>query len=101
MLIEQIRYFFAEDDRDEILEVRRQESRIREEMGLPRGVILIPDSSPDDEPMLAWQCGYEDESEMGTIEQSLLGSDAYREVRNRLGDLVTRAEMELYVTDET
>jgi hypothetical protein len=100
MLIEQIRYFFNDEARDEILDVRRQESRIREDMGLPRGVILLPDTAPDDEPMLAWQCGYEDESEMGAVEQALLGSDEYRAVRNRLGDLVTRVEMELYVTDE-
>jgi hypothetical protein len=100
VLIEQMRYFFAEETREDILEVRRQESRIREAMGLPPGVILIPDASPDDEPMLAWQCGYEDESEMGAVEQALLGSDEYRDNRNRLADLVTRVEMELYVTDE-
>jgi hypothetical protein len=69
-------------------------------MGLPPGVILLPDSSPDDEPMLAWQCGYEDETDMSSAEQALLGSDTYRTVRNRLGELVTRVEMELYVADE-
>jgi hypothetical protein len=100
MLIEQIQYFFKEDDRDEVLNVRRQESRIRDEMGLPPGVILLPDSAPGDEPMLAWQCGYEDETEMSSSEQALLGSDNYRTVRNRLGELVTRVEMELYVSDD-
>ena len=100
MLIEQVRYYFDETHREEILEVRRLESRIREGLGIPPGVILVPDEMPADEPMLAWQCGYEDEGEMGSAEQMLLGSEEYEEVRKRLASLVTRVEMELFVADE-
>lgn len=100
MLIEQVRYYFEEADRNEVLRVRRQESRIREQLEIAPGVILVPDAMPADEPMLAWQCGYQNEAEMGNAEQALLGSEEYETVRNRLAGLVTRVEMELFVVDD-
>ena len=100
MLIEQIRYYFDEDNRDAVLDARREESRIRADLRIPAGVILLPDESPAEKPFIAWQCGYGDESEMGNAEQALLGSEGYREVRNRIAGLATTVEVELYVTDE-
>jgi hypothetical protein len=99
MIIEQIRYFISEDQKDEILQLRRQVTRIRSQLGLPGGRILLADPSPDG-PAFIWQCGYEDESEMGLTEARLIGNAEYEAARNRLGQLAARVELEIYMADE-
>src|SRR5947209_2759356 len=100
MIIEQIRYFMAEDRMEEILEVRREVTRIRRELGLPSGQILVADPPPDDGPVLVWQCGYEDESELGAAQAALMGNPRYEEMRDRLGTPVARVELEIYAADD-
>jgi hypothetical protein len=99
MIIEQIRYFISEDYRDEILQLRREITRIRSQLGLPGGHILLADPTPDS-PTLVWQCGYEDETEMGLTEARLIGNAEYEAARNRLGELAARVELEIYMADE-
>jgi hypothetical protein len=101
VLIEQIRYYFREDDRTAVLDARRLESRIRESLGIGAGMILVPDSGPTDEPCIVWQSGYADEGEMANSEQALLGSEEYHAARDTLAKLATRLDLELFVVDES
>lgn len=100
MIIEQIRYYFLQDQRDEILRARREVTRIRRTVGIPPGHILVADPAPEEGPTLVWQCGYTDESELGTADARLIGNEEYEAARERLNTLVTRVELELYMTDE-
>jgi hypothetical protein len=100
MLIEQVRYFVEPEKLEAVLEARRQESRIREALNLTPGVILVPDDPSPDEPLLVWQCGYEDEDQMAHTEQALIESEEYRAARDRLATLVTRVDLDLFVSDE-
>jgi len=101
VLIEQVRYYFEQAAMADVLDARRQESRIRESLNLTPGVILIPDDPSPDEPLLVWQCGYEDESQMAGTEQSLIDSEEYKAARDRLASLVTRVDLDLFVADES
>jgi hypothetical protein len=100
VLIEQIRYFFDPNALDEILEARRQVSRIRESLGVSAGIILIPDDPSEDEPLLVWQSSYEDESQLAGTEQLLIGSEEYKAARDHLGSLIARVDLDLFVSDE-
>jgi len=99
VLVEQVRYYFSEENRASVLEARRQESSVRETLGLSPGLILLADAAPPDEPMVEWQCGYEDESAMANAEQILMGSAEYGAARDRLAGLVTRVELDLLVSE--
>lgn len=100
MIIEQIRYYFLQDRRDEIIQARREVTRVRRTVGIPPGHILVADPAPDEGPTLVWQCGYADESELGAADATLIGNAEYEAARERLNALVTRVELELYMTDE-
>jgi hypothetical protein len=100
MLIELVRYYFEDARRAEVLEARRELSRLRQHMGIAVGAILIPDETPAERPALVWQCGYADEDEMSASESALLGSEAYEAARHRMSEVVTRVEMELYISDD-
>lgn len=100
MIIEQIRYFVADEQRDEVLNARREIDRFREEVGVPSGHILLSDATPADGPTIVWQCGYEDEGEMGLADARLIGNEAYESARERLSGLVQRVELELYISDD-
>jgi hypothetical protein len=100
MIIEQIRYFASEGAENQILEVRREVSRLRSLVGAPGGHILIADPPPEDGPAIIWQCAYEDESEMAHAEATITGNADYSAARERLGGLVTRIELEIYASDE-
>lgn len=101
MIIEQIRYFIEEANRAEVLEVRREITRIRDAHGIPGGHILLAETDGDEGPYLVWQCGYADEAEMGMAETRLIGNAEYESARERLGQLITRVELELYTAEET
>ena len=100
MIIEQIRYYFDESDKEATLLARREESRVRAELGLPPGHILIADPIPTDGPGMVWQCIYEDESGMATATARLIGNAEYETSRDRLRALTIRVELELYTADE-
>jgi hypothetical protein len=100
MLIEQIRYFVDEDKREELLIVRREIDRFRTEAGMPPGHILLSDDTPAGGPTIVWQCGYEDEGQMGMADAQLIGNAAYEAAREQLNSLVQRIELELYTSDE-
>jgi hypothetical protein len=100
MLIEQIRYFVDEDNRGELVSVRREIDRFRTEAGMPPGQILLSDATPAGGPTVVWQCGYEDEGEMGLADARLIGNAEYEAARQRLASLVQRVELELYTTDD-
>lgn len=100
MIIEQMRYYISEGAEDQVLEVRREVSRLRSLVGAPGGHILIADPPPDDGPALVWQCAYEDESEMAHAEAAIAGNADYSAARERLGGLVSRIELEIYASDE-
>jgi hypothetical protein len=100
MIIEQIRYFIHEENRDEVLETRRRVTRLRSQLGLPPGYILVADAMPDDAPALIWQCGYEHVAAMAAATTALMGNAEYEAARDRLGSLAVRVELELYMTDE-
>lgn len=99
MIIEQIRYFIREEDCETVLEARREVGRLRSGVGVPPGQILVADDGPEGGPTLIWQCGYVDEGEMGMAEAALIGNAEYERARERLGALVTRVELELYIDD--
>ena len=46
MIVEQIRYYIEEQNKDETLTARREETRVRTELGLPPGHILVADPGP-------------------------------------------------------
>jgi hypothetical protein len=73
---------------------------MRRSLGLPPGHILVADDGPDEGPSLIWQCGYEDEGQLAAAEGALIGNPEYEEARGRLGTLVSRVELELYISDE-
>jgi hypothetical protein len=100
MIVEQIRYYVRDEDRDALLAVRRSITRLREARGLPAGYIFVADPVPDECPAVIWQCGYNDDTEMGMAEAQLLGNAEYEEARKRLSALVTRIELEIYASDE-
>ena len=100
MVIEQIRYFVDEDKREELVEVRREIDRFRTEAGMPPGHILLSDDTPSGGPTVVWQCGYEDEGQMGLADARLIGNADYEAARERLSSLVQRVELELYTSDE-
>lgn len=100
MLIEQIRYHFEPESRADVLDALREMSRLRHQLRVAAGAILIPDETPADEPSIVWQCGYADEDEMSATETALLGSDEYESARHRMAAAAQRVEMELYVTDD-
>jgi hypothetical protein len=100
MIIEQIRYYTDEATLEQLLGIRREVGRLRQELGLPPGFVLIADPPPDDGPAMIWQCGYEDESEMGLAEAKLIGNTDYESARSRLAALAMRVELELYMSDE-
>jgi hypothetical protein len=100
MLIEQIRYFVDEDKREELLVVRREIDRFRTEAGMPPGHILLSDDTPSGGPTVVWQCGYEDEGQMGLADAQLIGNAEYEAARERLASLVQRVELELYTSDD-
>ena len=99
MIVEQIRYYIREDDRDSVLRARREVVRIRGQVGVPAGQILVADDGPEGGPALIWQCGYADEGEMGMAEAALIGHAEYEAAREELGTLVIRVELELYMND--
>jgi hypothetical protein len=100
MIIEQIRYYVDGDEYDHLLQARREVTRIRQQHGVPAGLILIADPNPEDGPVVVWQCSYEDEGDMGTAEATLIGNADYEAARARLSDIVSRVELELYTPDE-
>ncbi|GAC1319588.1 MAG: hypothetical protein NVS2B16_03410 [Chloroflexota bacterium] len=100
MIIEQIRYFLDAEDTAPLVEARRQVTRVRKELGLPPGHILIADAGPERGPCIVWQCGYEDESQMGMAETRLIGDPNYEAARTALASLVTEIEVELYLIDD-
>jgi hypothetical protein len=100
MLIEQVRYFFEDARRAEVLGARRELSRLRQRMGVAVGAILIPDEAPTEEPAIVWQCGYADEDEMSASESALLGSKDYEAARHHMSAIVKRVEMQLYISDD-
>lgn len=100
MLIEQIRYFVDEEKREDLLVVRREIDRFRTEAGMPPGHILVSDDTPAGGPTVVWQCGYEDEGQMGLADTQLIGNEGYEAARLRLAGLVQRVELELYTSDE-
>ncbi len=99
MIVEQIRYYIREEDRDSVLRARREVVRIRGQVGVPAGQILVADDGPEGGPALIWQCGYADEGEMGMAEAALIGHAEYEAAREELGTLVIRVELELYMND--
>ncbi len=99
MIIEQIRYYIREEDRDSVLRARREVVRIRTQAGVPAGQILVADDGPEGGPTLIWQCGYANEGEMGMAEAALIGHAEYEAAREELGTLVIRVELELYMGD--
>lgn len=100
MFVEQIRYFVTEETADQVMEARREVSRIRSEHGLPDGYILVADPLPDEGPGLIWQCGYDDDSQMAVASSALIGNAEYEAARDRLAGLVERVEIELYTSGE-
>jgi hypothetical protein len=98
MIVEQIRYFVREENREVLVEVRREIDSARERVGVPAGRILLADPVPDDAPAVIWQCGYPNDSSMGMAESSLIGDEAYEAARARLAGLVERIELEIYTT---
>lgn len=100
MLVEQIRYFVDEDKREDLLSVRRQIDHFRTQAGMPPGHILLSDDTPAGGPTVVWQCGYEDEGEMGLADAQLIGNTEYEAARARLAALVERVELELYTSDD-
>ena len=100
MIIEQIRYFVDEQNRDELVAVRREIARVRRELGMPTGHLLIADP-PEEGPYVVWQCAYADESEMGLVESRLVGNAEYEAARGRVPALIAKVELELYtIADE-
>ncbi len=99
MIIEQIRYYIREEDRESVLRARREVVRTRSQVGVPTGQILVADDGPEGGPALIWQCGYADEGEMGMAEAALIGHAEYEAAREELGTLVIRVELELYMGD--
>lgn len=100
MIIEQIRYYTAEDAVDQILEARREVSNLRRQLNLPPGRILIADPAPEGTPAVVWQCAYEDEGLMGSAEAAVMGHADYEAARGRLATLAVRVEVELFMTDD-
>ncbi len=100
MIVEQLRYYVNDQDREQLILARRQVNRVRSELGLPPGKILLADSGLEEGPSLIWQCSYEDESHMAAVEVSLIGNSEYEAARNRVSGLATRVELELYTFDE-
>jgi hypothetical protein len=100
MILEQIRYYVDDDNRDAFLQVRRDLSAIRGEVGIPVGHLLRADPVPEDGPFLLWQCTYEDEAEMGMAEMRLMQTPSYEAARTRLGALVARMELEFYTVED-
>jgi|SRR5579875_2035299 len=99
MIVEQIRYFLSDTERVHVLEARRTIDRLRQEAGVPSGTILIADED-DDGPDLIWQCGYEDEGQLGMAEAVLLGNPDYEKARADLAALVSKAELGIYIADD-
>lgn len=100
MIVEQIRYYVAEDDCEALLVARRAISHAREARGIPSGHIFVADPVPDDGPAVISQCGYDDDTQMGMAESQLLGDPEYEQARVRLGELAVRIEWEIYTGDE-
>jgi hypothetical protein len=100
MIVEQFRYYADEEQREQILAARRAISRVRSQLGLPSGHILVADPAPEDGPFMIWQCSYEDEVTMAVAEATLAGSADYAAARDQLGRLTKRIEFEIYTADE-
>jgi hypothetical protein len=100
MILEQIRYHVSPDTHDGVLALRRRIALIRREAGVPEGKVLLADDDGDDSPQIVWQCGYEDEGDLGLAETRLIGNTAYEEARAQLGALGVRVVLELYIADE-
>jgi hypothetical protein len=100
MILEQIRYFVSADNRESAVALRRRIAGIRRDAGVPEGKVLLADDDGDDCPQVVWQCGYENEAEMGMAETQLIGNTAYEEARAELGALGIRVVLELYTVDE-
>lgn len=100
MIVEQIRYFAAEDDVEELIRLRRNIDAVRQSLQLPPGRILIADPVVDDAPAVVWQCVYDDEGDLGEVEARLIGNETYEEARHHVADIVQRIELELYTADE-
>ena len=99
MIIEQIRYFVDTERHEEAIEARREVSRVRKSLGLPSGRILLADPDPE-APGLIWQCGYQDEEEMGSVTDALMGNEEYEAARNTLARVVRSAVLELYLAED-
>ena len=100
MIVEQIRYFTTQVDRDTVLTARRAVNRVRASLGIPPGHTLLADADPDEGPTLIWQCVYEDEGQLAAAEGALMGDETYEAARSTLSRLAVRVELELYVSDE-
>lgn len=101
MIVEQLRYFIVDEEAiTEAVQRRRAMDDVRGALGIAKGKILVADPPLDEGPAIVWQCLYESEHALAVAEAAITGSSEYAAPRNKLSEIVSRIEIELYTTDE-
>ncbi|MEQ9813921.1 MAG: dienelactone hydrolase family protein [Azospirillaceae bacterium] len=90
--IERTRYFAKPGKAAEVLETRREASRVRVEIGLPHGRIVTPGEGSDTGADVEWEHCFADRAEREADMAARAASPAFEAVRKRMGALIDNFE---------
>ncbi len=81
---------------DDVLEIRRYASVVRDRLGLPRGRVLRRINDSDALPDVIWECEFADVAAHDRDMDARAASDAFEGVRDRMRKLIRRFQRTLW-----
>lgn len=89
-------YFPKAGKEKEVLETRQRASKVREQMGLPAGRILLRVSESTSQPYIVWECEYPSLKAREDDVNALDGSDDFKKVQEHMGTLLDKFDRALW-----
>ena len=95
MIVERTLYFAKPGRAAAVLEVRRRASRVRRELGLDGGTIVVAHGDSD-APDVSWECRFRDAEEHRLDLEARDESDAFAKVRDEMRGQIERFERHVF-----